>query len=124
MMDKLLEIFDDFAKPVYVEYTLELSHEGKNILLVIDDVSKKAVFQYNLFDIDGNLYEVLSQSKNELYTSVIEFLKAFRSSNFSYDAEPFFTNQNMYLDNFIKNHIRNTFYIPDIPFYSVYNETN
>lgn len=123
-MANLLELFDDFAKPVYVKYTLEQGDEAKNIILIIDDFTKNAVFQYNLFDIDGNLYEVLSQNKNELYTSVIDFLKAFRSENFSYDAELFFTNQNLFIDNFIKSHIRDTFYIPEIPFYSVNNEVN
>ena len=118
-MSKLLELFDDFAKPVCVKHTLDLGHEAKNIILVIDDITKKAVFQYNLYDLNGNLYEVLSENEKELHIAIMEYLKFIRSTFFKHDPEPFFAETNWYIEQFIRKHIEATFYIPDLVFDAV-----
>jgi len=114
-LSKLLELFDEFARPIYAEKSLKLGHEAKEFILVIDDYTKKATIQLNVFDDKGDLYENPSEiDEHKLYNEIMDYLRSVLYTKYSKDPEHFFADEIYILMDYINAHIRDAFFNPEL----------
>lgn len=114
-MSKLLELFDDFARPTYAEWVLKRGCEPHEFILVYDTNTKQASLQINIWEDVHNLVEVRANYNKELYEAVMEFIRSVVFTKYSKDPELFFKEADeIILSEYLDKHIQETFFTPEL----------
>lgn len=114
-MSKLLELFDDFARPTYVEWVLKRGCEPHEFILVYDTHTKQASLQINIWNEEFQLVEVRATYNKELYEAVMEFLRGVIFTKYSKDPEMFFNETDeVILSEHLDKHIQETYFAPEL----------
>ena len=114
-MSKLIELFDDFARPIYVEWVLKRGCEPHGFILVYDIHTKQASLQINIWEDVHNLVEVRATYNKELYEAVMEYLRGVIFTKYSRDPELFFIEADeVILSEYLDKHIHETFFAPEL----------
>lgn len=114
-MSKLIELFDDFARPIYVEWVLKRGCEPHGFILVYDTHTKQASLQINIWDEENQLIEVPATYNKELYEAVMEHLRGVIFTKYSRDPESFFKEADeVILSEYLDKHIQETFFAPEL----------
>ena len=111
-MSKLLELFDEFARPAYVELVLKRDCQLHNFILVYDEYTRQAYLHLNFFDEEGELIEFYAPYCFELYDAIMEHLRSVLFTSYWKDPEMFFAEETIILSEFMDKHIENTYFDP------------
>ena len=115
MMTNLLELFDDFARPIYVEWVLKRGCEPHGFILVYDTHTKQASLQINIWEDVHNMIEVCATYNKDLYEAIMEFLREVIFSKFSKDPELFYQEADeILITEHLNKHIKDTYYAPEL----------
>ncbi|MDP3395008.1 hypothetical protein [Sediminibacterium sp.] len=114
-MSKLIELFDDFARPIYVEWVLKRGCEPHGFILVYDTHTKQASLQINIWNEENQLIEVPATYNKELFEAIMKFLRGVIFTKFSKDPELFYQEADeILIIEYLNKHIKDTFYEPEL----------
>lgn len=114
-MTKLLELFNDFARPIYVEWVLKRGCEPHEFILVYDTHTKQATLQINIWDEENQLIEVPATFNKELYEAIMEFLRGVIFTKYGNDSEMFYQEADeIFIIEYLNKHIKDTYYAPEL----------